>query len=115
MLLYDHLPEIFAMLALIGASGFFSCSEAAFFSLTRGQRTAMQAGTDAERAVVTMLRQPERLLTAILFWNLTVNMAYFALASIVSLRLGHEEAAAGSATWLPQNVRLGRFVYDHPP
>ncbi len=106
MLLLHHLPEIFAMLFLIGASGFFSCSEAAFFSLSRSERTAMKIGTAPERAVVTMLQRPERLLTAILFWNLTINMAYFALASIVSLRLGREEAAAGEATWLPQAFAL---------
>lgn len=110
MLLFDHLPELFAMLALIGASGFFSCSEAAFFSLTRAQRTAMKTGTDAEQAVVSMLGSPERLLTAILFWNLTINMAYFALASIVSLRLGREETAAGVATWLPQAFALGALL-----
>ena len=48
----------------------------------------METGTDTERAVVTMLKRPERLLTAILFWNLTINMAYFALASIVFVASG---------------------------
>ena len=102
----NSLPEALAMLALIGASGFFSCSEAALFSLRRAQRAAMSQGSQAEREAIALLAQPDRLLTAILFWNLMVNMAYFALASIVSLRLARDDTTG----WAPQAVAFGSLL-----
>ncbi|MGL4511853.1 MAG: CNNM domain-containing protein [Lacipirellulaceae bacterium] len=90
MPLVEHLPLIVAMFVLVTASAFFSCSEAAFFSLTRQQRSAMSRGTDAERAAVDLLRRPDRLLTAILFGNLMLNLTYYGLSSIVVLRLQRE-------------------------
>lgn len=105
MFLADHFVELLAMAALMAASGFFSCSEAALFSLSRAQRAGMGQGTEAQRRAAVLLSQPERLLTAILFWNLVINMAYFALASIVALRVG-----AGGAAWASQAFALGALL-----
>ena len=106
MFLADHFVELLAMAALMAASGFFSCSEAALFSLSRAQRAGMGQGTEAQRRAAVLLSQPERLLTAILFWNLVINMAYFTLASVVSLRLARE----ADAGWAPQVMAFGSLA-----
>jgi len=80
-------PLLAAMAVLICASAFFSGSEAALFYLGREERQAMQSGGAAQRLVIRLLERPQRLLTAILFWNLLINLTYFALASMIGLRL----------------------------
>lgn len=86
-------PHLAAMLVLMGLSAFFSASEAALFVLTREDRERLASGGASQRIAHTLLSSPERLLTAILFWNLMVNVSYFALASAVGLAL---ERAAGA-------------------
>lgn len=85
------------MAALTVLSGLLSGSETAFFYLSPEEVRAMRAGTTSERAVVTLLSQPERLLTAVLFWNLLINMTYFSVSVVAAGRLASEGrgAAAG--------------------
>ena len=78
------------MAVLAAASAFFSCSEAALFSLQSDDRRVLKAGAAAQRIAVDLLAQPDRLLTAILFWNLIVNIAYFSLASVIGIELESE-------------------------
>ncbi len=78
------------MAVLAAASAFFSCSEAALFSLQSDDRRVLKAGAAAQRIAVDLLSQPDRLLTAILFWNLIVNISYFALASVIGIELERE-------------------------
>ena len=85
------------MLILIGCSGFFSASEAALFSLRWPDRRAMKEGSPGQRIAARLLQEPERLLTAVLFWNLAINMAYFAIVSIVGLRLRESEGGGDTA------------------
>ena len=81
---------------LILLSALFSGSEAALFSLKpRGRRRLVRSGIGG-RMAVALLDDPERLLSAILFWNLLINMIYFAIASIVGTRI-ESNAEAGSA------------------
>ncbi len=75
------------MVVLVGCSAFFSCSEAALFYLGREDRRSMQRGGPAERWANDLLSTPQRLLSAILFWNLLINLAYFTLAAIIGIRL----------------------------
>jgi putative hemolysin len=86
-MLLDLLPWLVAMAVLLVASGFFSASEAALFYLRLRDRQAMEAGRRAERVAVGLLADPDRLLSAILFWNLTINIAYFSITSIVGIQL----------------------------
>jgi putative hemolysin len=76
-----------AMAALTAASAFCSCSEAALFSLQADDRRALRAGNAAQRSAVELLTRPDRLLTAILFWNLVFNFGYFVVGAHVELRL----------------------------
>ena len=75
------------MVVLIACSGFFSASEAALFSLRAADRRQLEKGNSAQRVAARLLQDPDRLLSAVLFWNLVINMCYFAIASVVGLRL----------------------------
>ncbi len=110
----EQLPWLLAMAVLILASAFFSSSEAAFFYLGRADRRRLAAGNAAQRAAAALLAVPDRLLTAVLFWNLLVNVAYFTIASILSLRLeraGHPtEAGALAVAALLGIIALGEML-----
>lgn len=86
------------MLVLVMLSAFFSGSETAMFYLSPDELRTMRVGTSRERAVAALLTNPDRLLTAVLFWNLLVNMTYFAVSVVAAGRLAHagERAAAGT-------------------
>jgi len=79
---------------LILCSAFFSSSEAAFFYLRRGDRRRLASGNRAQRVAAGLLADSDRLLTAVLFWNLVVNLTYFTIASITSLHLEREGRTA---------------------
>jgi CBS domain containing-hemolysin-like protein len=86
------------MAILILLSSFFSGSEAALFSLTPRQRRQLSRSGVGGRIADRLLSDSERLLSAILFWNLLINMTYFAIASIVAGRLEASEDAGASVT-----------------
>lgn len=116
----EQLPWLLAMGTLILASAFFSCSEAALFYLSRGDRRRLALGNPAQRLAARLLNDSDRLLTAILFCNLLINVAYFTISSIASINLerggSHTEAgllAVGSlitlivfAEMLPKNLAV---------
>jgi CBS domain containing-hemolysin-like protein len=88
--LIELLPWLIAMVVLIACSGFFSASEAALFSLRLRDRERLAAGGSSQQMAARLLHDPDRLLSAVLFWNLVVNMVYFAIVSVVGLRLERE-------------------------
>lgn len=92
----DNLPWLIAMLVLIGCSAFFSGSEAALFFLRPRERRQMKHGSPLERTAAQLLSDPDRLLSAVLFWNLVINVSYFAIASIVGMSLSRHPAAGQS-------------------
>ncbi len=90
-------PWLVAMCVLILLSALFSGSEAALFSLQqRGRRRLARSGVGGKIAA-ELLTEPEHLLSAILFWNLLINMTYFAITAIVGGRLEADPQAGGSA------------------
>ncbi|MBN1908151.1 MAG: DUF21 domain-containing protein [Pirellulales bacterium] len=97
-MLIAYLPWLAAMGVLILASAFFSSSEAAWFSLPQKDQLALRKGNRAQRMAAALLDDPDRLLTAVLFWNLAVNLTYFAMVSIASLRLESEGHGATAGT-----------------
>jgi CBS domain containing-hemolysin-like protein len=86
-MIWQFAPHLIAMAALLACSAFFSCSEAALFYLSHRDRRAMHAAGGTQRLAVSLLDNPDRLLTSILLCNLCVNMAYFTFTSLISLRL----------------------------
>jgi putative hemolysin len=91
------LPGLVAMLVLMGLSAFLSASETALFFLSHEEIRGFRTGRARERAVVALLSDPDRVLTGILFWNLVVNLLFFAVSIVVSQRLiaAHLPSAAG--------------------
>lgn len=92
------LPGLVAMLVLMGLSAFLSASETALFFLSHEEIRNFRTGRARERAVVALLSDPDRVLTGILFWNLVVNLLFFAVSIVVSQRLiaAHLHSAAGA-------------------
>lgn len=72
---------------LILASGFFSGSETALFYLSREEVKRLQAGGTGARLAAVLMRNPDRLLTVVLFWNLLINLTYFAVSLITAKQL----------------------------
>ncbi|WP_417392308.1 CNNM domain-containing protein [Gimesia sp.] len=93
-------PGSLALLALIFASGFFSGSETAIFYLSRSELRKFSKGKPSEQIVAALAADADRLLTAVLFWNLLINLSYFAVAGVIARRLADQgmTAAAGVFT-----------------
>lgn len=91
------LPGTILMLALVLCSAFFSASETAFFFLSREQIRRFGAGNSRQRMVASLMADPDRLLTAVLFWNLLINLAYFTVGIVVMQKLtsGNYRLVAG--------------------
>ena len=85
--LIQLLPWLLTMAVLMACSSFFSASEAALFYLQPRDRRDMENGGPGDKSAAALLEKPDRLLSAILFWNLVINIAYFAIASIVAIRM----------------------------
>jgi len=102
------------MAVLIVVSAFFSSSEAALFSRTGPGRRRLGSGNRAQRSGARLLKEPERLLTAVLFWNLIVNVAYFTIGSIISIQLKRQgqtaEAGAFAAGSLLMIIILSEML-----
>ena len=91
------LPWAGMMSLLILFSAFFSASETAFFCLSRDQISRFSAGNGRQKVVTGLMDNPDRLLTGVLFWNLVVNLAYFAVGIVLVGRLtqaGYPSTAA---------------------
>ena len=88
------LPWLIDMAVLMACSGFFSASEAALFYLQARDRREMKTGSRAEQAAAILLKDPDRLLSAVLFWNLVINIVYFAISSKCAIRL-EQDASMG--------------------
>ncbi len=109
--LLELIPWLIAMLFLIGCSGFFSAAEAALFSLRLRDRELLAAGGSSQQMAARLLNDPDRLLSAILFWNLVVNMIYFTIVSVVSLRLEKESTAGHTLPAVFAGVSLLTLIF----
>lgn len=84
------LPGTLMMSVMVVCSAFFSASETAFFFLTRDQIRTFSTGNGRQKMVASLMANPDRLLTAVLFWNLLINLAYFSVGVVVMQKLNHE-------------------------
>src|SRR3990172_2829468 len=90
------------MLALVLCSGFFSASETAFFNLSSRQtRMLRESRHRLQKLVAHLLEHPGRLLNSLLFGNMTVNVLYFSVSSVLVMRIKKEVGitAAGAAAF----------------
>jgi putative hemolysin len=109
--IWNNWPWLIAMAVLIGCSAFFSASEAALFCLRWPDRRRLAGGTRSQRAAERLLSDPDRLLSAVLFWNLVINITYFAISSIVGLRLGRTAAGSQSLVFCFAAVSLLSIIF----
>ncbi len=90
--------QILFLLALLAASAFFSGSETAFFNLPRRKvRQFAQSTIRLERLTARVLSDSNRFLTALLLGNMTVNVLYFSVSSMLSIQIGQAAGAAVAA------------------
>ncbi|MAE62220.1 MAG: hypothetical protein CMJ49_12800 [Planctomycetaceae bacterium] len=77
-----------AMPLLLIASGFFSGSETALFNMSAQQRRQLlRDRTVLARSVAQLLRHPRMLLITLMFGNMTINVLYFVVSSVLLLKL----------------------------
>jgi CBS domain containing-hemolysin-like protein len=85
-----YIPAFGAMFILMVLSAFFSCSEAAFFSLSQTDRSMLKPGGSVARLALRLLENSEQLLNSILLGNLSVNLLTFTISSIVTFKLQYQ-------------------------
>jgi putative hemolysin len=103
---YQNLGRVLAMLLLLACSAFFASSETAFFNLTHRQLKQFDTSPRAvQKLVARLLRKPGHLLNCLLLGNMTVNVLFYAISSVLVLRVRHV-AGLGAAT----GVALGTFI-----
>lgn len=85
-----YIWRIVLMTVLLGCSAFCSGSETAFFHLSRRQVTLFSKSRHrTETMIAEILLRPSRFLTTLLFGNMLVNVSFFALAGVFSVKIGH--------------------------
>ncbi len=89
-------PMLICLPVLLVLSGFFSGSETALFGLSEPERLRFrETRTLAGRAIETLLADPRMLLITLLLGNMTANVLYFVISSVLMLR--STAGAAGAA------------------
>jgi len=74
---------------LLVGSAFASGSETALFSLTHGERARLRRDAAAASAAVeALLARPRALLVFVLLLNMTANVGYFVVTSVLTTRAG---------------------------
>lgn len=80
--------NLIALTFLLVLSGFFSGSETALISLTKGRAEGLvRENRRGAKALYALKRQPQRMLIAILIGNNLVNISASALATLIASRL----------------------------
>ncbi len=101
------LTPALVMVCLLGGSAFFSSSETALFFLSSEEVQAFgRSKRRSEKRVAALLHDPDRLLTAVLFWNLVINLSFFACGIVISGRLIEHKHAAAAGVFSVLSVTL---------
>ena len=83
-----QLYKIISMLILLACSAFFSGAETAFFNLSRRQvKSFRDSKHKVQNLVGSLLNKPGHLLNSLLFGNMTVNVLFYAVSSILIMRV----------------------------
>ncbi len=90
-----HILILVAQFVLLGFSAFCSGSETALFALTYNDRLQLKKrSARAAAAVERLLREPRSLLITLLMANMTINVVFLALGSIMLLSAENKGLAA---------------------
>jgi len=86
------------MLLLLAGSAFFSGTETAFFNLSRRQINGFRDSTHkVQKLAAVILHKPKELLGCLLFGNMTVNVLFFAVSSVMTVRLQRQFGLVAAA------------------
>jgi len=95
---YQNIGHIVLMLLLLAGSAFFSGAETAFFNLSPRQINLLQKSKHKiQNLTARLLNEPKKLLSCLLFGNMTVNVLYYAAASILTVRVGQQIGVGAAA------------------
>lgn len=84
---YHNAGHVIAMLVLLAGSAFLSGSETAFFNLTRRQtKQIARSKQRVQKLLAYLLKRPGSLLNCLLLGNITANVLFFAVSSVLALR-----------------------------
>ena len=109
--IYQNIGHIVLMLLLLCCSAFFSGAETAYFNLSRRQISLLlQSKHKLQKLAAGLLNKPKQLLSCLLFGNMTVNVLFYAVASVLTIRFGEQVGAgAGAITAVVSFVVLVLF------
>lgn len=108
-LIADHIWQLLALGGLIVGSAFFSGSETALFSLSRGQIHRMRRHHTG-RYVAKLMARPHRTLNMLLLGNTIVNVAFSTTIAMIVLRLRGVAGVAASLAGLLALILLGEVA-----
>ena len=95
---YQNIGHIVVMMVLLCCSAFFSGAETAFFNLSRRQINLLRKSNHRlQHLAASLSRKPKQLLGCLLFGNMTVNVLFYAIASVLTVRIGQEVGAGAAA------------------
>jgi len=103
-------PKIILMLILLTGSAFFSGSETAFLNLsTRQVRLLEKSEHKLQKLVARLLGKRRQLLNCFLLGNMTVNVLFYAVSSVLIIRLKDYSSLAAASTVLLSFVGILLF------
>ena len=86
------------MLLLLVGSAFFSGAETAFFNLSRRQTELLQKSKHKlQNLTARLLNKPKQLLSCFLFGNMVVNVLFYSVASVLTIRVERQVGAVAAA------------------
>jgi len=75
------------------------------------RREMKRSGLAGEKSALKLLAEPDRLLSAVLFWNLVINVAYFSISSIVAIRIEKMPSLGSTGAWLFASATLLLIIF----
>ncbi len=86
------------MLVLLAGSAFFSGAETAFFNLSRRQTKLLQESKHRlQNLTASLVNRPGQLLNCFSFGNMTVNVLFYAAASVFTIRVKEQSGLTAAA------------------
>ena len=105
-----QVPKIIVLLILLVGSAFFSGAETAFFNLSPRQvKLLKESKHRLQRLTAKLVSKPDQLLNSFLFGNMAVNVLYYAVASVLIIRMKDDSGLAAAVTALLSFIALVLF------
>lgn len=89
--------QLILLLLLLTASAFFSGTETAFFNLSRRQiKLLSESKHKLQNLTTKLLSRPKQLLSCLLLGNMMVNVCFFAITSVLTLKIERQFGPASA-------------------